>query len=275
MKKIDLSAVIQSVRKEIVKKSPDILFALGIGGIVSTVITAVAVTPKAMKLIEEKKKEQLEIPEEETSEDNKEEKELPAEIEKLPAIEIVKTTWKCYVPVAVTGAFSIACLFGARSIRVKRNAVLATAYGLSEAALLEYKDKVVETIGEKKEEVIRNEIVEDRVKKNPVKDNEVILTEQGDTLCYDVISGRYFRSDIEKIRKIENELNKRLMNEMYVSLNEFYYELGIRATKIGNELGWNLDDGLIDLHFSSVLTEDDTPCLAVDYHIAPRYGYAS
>lgn len=260
MSKIKLPAIMKTAKRSVVKHSPDILFWMGIVGFVSTVVTAVKVTPKAMQLMEEKKKDQ----EEPTDED-----------EKLPVKEVVKTTWKCYVPVAVTGTLSVACLFGARKISMKRNAILATAFGLSEATLSEYKNKVVETIGEKKEKEIRDEIAADHIRENPVKSNELILPSNGDTLCYDMISGQYFKSDIEKIRRAENELNRRLMSEMYISLNEFYYELGMRSTKLGNELGWNLDDGLIDLHFSSHLTENGTPCLVIDYHIAPRYGYAS
>lgn len=61
---------------------------------------------------------------------------------------------------------------------------------------------------------------------------------------------------------------------MYISLNEFYYEVGLRQTPVGNELGWNAnDDGLIDMKFSTQLV-DDQPCIVVDYHIQPRYDYA-
>lgn len=101
----------------------------------------------------------------------------------------------------------------------------------------------------------------------------MFITEKGNTLCYDVVSGRYFRSDIDKIKKAENELNHRMISEMYISLNEFYYEVGLPRTSIGDELGWNIDGGLIGLEFSSQLAEDGTPCLVIDYGIAPRYEY--
>ena len=63
------------------------------------------------------------------------------------------------------------------------------------------------------------------------------------------------------------------MNEMYISLNEFYYEIGLPRTKMGDELGWNIDSGLIRFEFSSQLADDETPCLVIDYHIAPRYEF--
>lgn len=151
--------------------------------------------------------------------------------------------------------------------------LLATAYSLSEAAFAEYREKAAETVGEKKEAEIRDKVAKAQIERDPVSGHEVIMTGKGDTLCYDVVSGRYFKSSIEKIRRAENVLNRKLMDEMYVSLNEFYYELGLKCTGMGNELGWNVDDGLIDLHFSTQLSEDETPCLVVDYHIAPRYDY--
>ena len=102
---------------------------------------------------------------------------------------------------------------------------------------------------------------------------EVIITEKGNTLCYDAISGRYFKGDIDKIKKAEYELNRQMRDEMYISLNDFYYEIGLDNIKIGDELGWNIDDGYIDLSFSSQLASDGTPCLVIDYSIAPRYNF--
>ena len=86
-------------------------------------------------------------------------------------------------------------------------------------------------------------------------------------------SGRYFKSDIEKIKKAECELNRQMLDDMYVSLNDFYYEIGLDSVKLGDELGWNVDSGYIDLSFSSQLASDGTPCLVIDYSVAPRYDY--
>ena len=178
------------------------------------------------------------------------------------------------IPAAVTAMASVTCLIGASSVNLRRNAALTAAYKLSETALTEYKDKVVETIGEEKEKVIREKVAEDKIKKQPVNNNEVIITEKGNTLCFDSISGRYFRSDMDIIKKAENELNRRMLSDMYISLNEFYDELGLDHISIGDELGWNIDDGLIKLEFSSHLASDGTPCVVVEYGIAPNYGYS-
>ena len=191
----------------------------------------------------------------------------------LATKEAVKAAWKCYIPAAVTATASTACLIGASAVNNKRNAVLATAYSLSENALKTYREKVVETVGEKKEQEIRDAVAKEQLQKNPIVNKEVIITAKGETLCFDTISGRYFKCDIEQIRRTEAELNRELNSCMYVSLNEFYYKIGLRPTKLGDDLGWNVDNGPITFSFSSQLSEDDTPCLVIDYDIAPRYDY--
>ena len=249
---MNLKHVVKSVTDATKLHSPEILTGLGIAGMITSTVLAVRATPKALKLIEQEKKKQ--------------------DCKKLSAKDMIRVTWKCYIPSAATGIASAGCIICALSEANRRYAAIATAYNLSESALREYQEKVIETVGEKKEREIRDAVAEERIRKDPVKNKEVIITGRGETLCYDTISGRYFKFDIEKLRKIETKLNKRLGQEMYISLNEFYYEVGLQAVKLGDDLGWNVDDE-IDFSFSSQLAEDDTPCLVIDYRIAPRYDF--
>lgn len=253
MKK-ELAKSFLSLKTAIKKHSPEILTGIGIAGMITTTVMAVRATPKALILIEERKEE--------------------IGAEKLEAMDMVKTAWACYIPAAITGTLSVACLIGASSVNARRNAALATAYTLSESALKDYQGKVIEMFGEKKNEAVKDAIAKDKVEKNPVVTREVIITEKGNTLCYDAISGRYFKGDIDKIKKAECELNRQMRDEMYVSLNDFYYEVGLDNIKIGDELGWNIDNGYINLSFSSQLAGDGTPCLVIDYSIAPRYDFS-
>jgi predicted RND superfamily exporter protein len=259
MGKLSLPKLVKDVRLTVAEHSPEILMGVGIAGMVSTTVLAVRATPKALRLIDEKKEEI--------------ENEVEHSVETIPPMEIVKACWKCYVPATITGTVSIACLIGANSINTRRNMALATAYALSETALKDYREKVVETIGEKKERTVRDAVAKEKLERDPVRNKEIIVTEKGNTRCYDVVSCRYFTSDIDKLKKIENELNRRMRDEMYISLNEFYYEIGLNPSKIGDDLGWNIDDGYIDLDFSSQLDDSGTPCLVVDYRVTPRYDY--
>lgn len=252
MKKPDFTGIARSVQITLARKSPEILTGIGIAGMATATVLAVRVTPKALMLIENEKRQKR---------------------TELKPTEIVKVTWKCYIPTAVTMAVSIGCIIGAASVNTKRTAALATAYSLSETALKEYQSKVIETIGEKKEEVIRDKVAKEKIDKNPVKNNEVFVTKNGETQCYDSVSGRYFISDVETVKKAINKLNRDLMDDMYVSLNEFYYEIGLPGINLGDMLGWNMNDGLIEASFSAQLDENNKPCIVIDYSVEPRYNY--
>lgn len=253
MNKLAVPQFLKDFRATLVRRSPEILTGIGIAGMLTTTVLAVGATPKALKLIEMKKEEE--------------------NTEKLPKIEVVKTCWKCYVPAAVTATVSVACLTLASRENLRRNAALATAYTLSETALREYKEKVVETIGEKKEQVIRDKIDKDHIDKNPVSTASVIVTGKGESLFLDSITGRYFYSNIDQINKSVNVLNRRILTEGYISLNEFFDEIGLGCVDAGDELGWNTDDGLIEVSFGTQRAENDTPCFVLHYDIKPRRGY--
>jgi len=270
MSKPNLSDIIKNIKIAANQHSPEILTGIGIGGMLTVTILAVRATPKALLLIEAEKDRQNEELQEEADSKGWD---TYDEVTKLKLPILIKTTWKCYLPATITAGVSMGCLIGASSVSLGRNAVLATAYSLSETALKEYREKVVETIGEKKEKSVQDSIANDKIRKNPVNSKEVIITEKGGTLCYDVISGRYFKSDIDKIKKIVNELNRQMITDEYISLNDLYYELGLDSIRLGDDLGWNISNGLIDLNFSSQLTSDDSPCLTMDYRVAPRKGF--
>lgn len=255
MGKLSLKNMTSDIKAAMVKNAPGILVGVGIVGMAGTTVLAVRATPKAIKLIEAKKRE--------------------LEVDHLTPVETVKTTWKCYIPAAVTGAMSTACLIGASSVSARRNAALATAYNLTRVALTDYKDAVVETIGEKKEQVVRDTVAKKKIERDPVTNTEVIVTERGTTLCYDAVFGRYFRSDIDTIKRAVNELNRNIVSSMYASLNEFYDEIGLPPIEIGDKLGWNMDDGQIEVDFSSQLAADGTPCLVISFNVAPDYGYSN
>lgn len=256
MSKPSLKVLAKSIKSTLVKRSPEILTGIGIVGMTTTVILAVNATPKAIKLIE-KKREELELSEE----------------EKLKPVDIIKVAWKPYIPAVVIGVTSISCLVGASSVNARRNAALAAAYTLSDSALREYKEKVVETIGEKKEKEIVDAVAKEKIENDPVTNKEVIITEKGDTLCYDGLFGRYFKSDMDTIKKAIIKINRDIVCDTYASLNDFYSEIGLNPTRIGDDLGWNIDDGTIDVEFSSQIAEDGTPCLVVMYTVSPRYNF--
>ena len=254
MDKSNITNIIKGIKASISRHSPEILTGIGIAGMVTTTILAVKATPKAIKLIEAEKKAK--------------------HVDALSPVDTVKTVWKCYIPAAMTGVSSIACLIGSNAINAKRNAALTTVYTLSEMARNEYKEKVIETIGEKKERTIKEKVDAERIKRDPVSKKEVIITEKGTTLCYDHVFGRYFKSDIDIINRAMNKINREIVINMYASLNDFYAELGLSPVEMGYDLGWNIDDGTIEIEPSSQLADDGAPCLVIDYSVSPKYNYS-
>lgn len=261
---IKLSNIFSNTGKYLKKHEPELLVGIGIAGMISTVILAVKATPKALELIELEKK----YPSRKG--------ETLSEAIKTKSItrtEIIKACWKPYLYPSLLGIASITCIIGGTTINTKRNAALTTAYAITENAFTTYKNKVIETIGEKRERNLQGKIAEDGVKNNPPVNNQVIITTRGNTLCKDSISERYFKSDIDTIRKVINELNRRMTIENYISLEEFYYELGLKPMKHADRLGWEIDDGLLEVYFDTCLADNDEPCIVLNYNIYPKYGY--
>lgn len=256
MSKINMSSFMKNAKSVVSQHSPAILTGLGIAGMITTTILAVQATPKAMKRIEDEKK-RLKL--------------KPSD--KLTVKETIAVSWKPYVPAVVIGGLSTSCLIGANSVNLRRNAALSAAYHLSETALIEYREKVIDTIGKNKEKTIRDKVDRATLDKNPPVNAEIIMTGDGDTLCFDRHSGQYFKTSIDKLKKIENQLNAMLLREDYVSLNDLYDLLGLPFTQVGEDLGWVAMKGLVEFSFSSQLYKD-TPCLVLNYNVAPQYDYS-
>lgn len=235
----------------------------GIAGLVGAGIAAVRVTPKASMLLEERRCE-------------KHEKYLE-DSESNPHLTIkdyVGVTWKYYLPPIILASVSAGMIICGHNADRKENAALAAAYALSESRLKEYADKVVETVGEKKEKTIRDAIDKDRVEKNPAKEGEIISTGQGDTLCMDAWSGRYFYSDIEIIRRAAVDLSRSVLNDNDVTLNDFYDAIGLPSIKLGDAFGWDVQKNpeLIELNYSAQLDPKKRPVMVIDFRYAPKYN---
>lgn len=187
--------------------------------------------------------------------------------------EIFEQVWRFYIPPVLMGTATIACVVGAQTVNARRQAALIGAYTVAERAFNEYKDKVVETIGEKKELAVREEIAKDRIEASK-DESKAIIVSGVNVLCYDVLSGRYFQSDIETLRRAMNDINEQCINDIggYASLNEFYQKVGLPTLPMGDTMGWNTTN-MLELNFSYIGSEDGRPTLAVDFRDQPKMEY--
>ena len=251
MKNLDLKPIFQGLKKTVTDNSSKILLWVGVTCSISAIVTTVPATIKAVKLVEKKKEVK--------------------KVEKLTFWDTIKETWYCYIPSVVLGTVSVLCVVESASIASKKTAAIAAAYQLTASALEEYQQEVVNKIGEKKEREVQENVSKQRVQNNPVSDGAIIITSHGKTLCFDSVSGRYFSSDIDKINKIVNELNRDMLSSIdgSITLNQFYEELMLDPISIGDELGWTSNKGLIEMKYSSTLAENNVPCLVLDYRVRP------
>jgi hypothetical protein len=247
---VNFSAIGKTLAKFAVDNSPAILTAIGVTGTVVTAYLTGKAAYKANGIIGMYE---------------------PFNGDPLPLKRKVELTWKLYIPAVSVGCTTIACIILANRVGTRRAAALAAAYSLSEKALEEYKNKVVEKIGERKEQVVRDEIAQDRVNASPPVSREIIITGDGDVLCMDSYSGRYFKSNMEKIRKAENDLNWLIINEESASLTDFYDLIGLSKTDNSDDVGWNLDK-TFEIDFSGTLAEGK-PCMVVTFATFPKARY--
>lgn len=237
---MNLMQLANGVQKVVRANSPSILTAFGISGAVSTAILAGRASFKAAKRLSE-----------------------GPPIETMTKMEIVEEVWDLYIPAAIAGSLTVGCIFGANHISSKRTAAAYTVLAVMEKSAEQYKDKVVEEIGEKKEKAIRDRIAQESVTNNPPA--AVVMVGSGNVLCRELFTGRDFNSDMETIRRAENDINAKLNAEMYATLNDFYYMLGIPPTSDSGGFGWQSGKQL-RLDFTATLTEDSRPCLAFTYN---------
>lgn len=263
--------IFRPIAKQVSKYGPEIAVGVGIAGMITTTILAVKATPKSLRLIEARKKRRNHEIKEEAKESGKDTVGL---IDRLSILDTVKVAWKPYIPAMISGALSIGCIVGASTVHVKRNAALATAYQLAANTLSDYKEKVIETIGEEKEREVQKKVDAKKVEK--INSTEPSFVRKGKPLCIEPISGRPFEMDLEDVKAAINRLNYRLTGGMEecISLSEWYDEIGLKHTDVSDYMGWNIySDGLITVTEVPSSTDDGELCWVLEYAVLPHYKY--
>lgn len=240
------------------KHSPEILIGMGVTGMLASTVLAVKATPKALDLIEDKKDE--------------------LDVDWLTKKETVSAAWKPYIPSIALSAVSAACIIGGTTSNIKRNAALATVYSISENTLKEYQRRTVEVVGEEKAKEIERQVSRGKAREQVTiisNDDSQFLynTGDGNTLFFDTLSGRYFRSSVNSVDRAINNINKMMLTEHYITINEFYNELGIPTIGAGSLIGWIIDREMADISYDSDIDENGNPYVIIEYRNKPRPLY--
>lgn len=248
--------------------SSTILTGMGVSGTVATAYLTGRASVRAVSLIQ-----QAELPLWDTKEENGNSVAVrDSEAQELTLPAKVRLVWRLYIPPVGVGITTVASIIVANKISSKKIAALTVASVISERSLQEYKAKVIEKLGARQNQNIRDEIAQERVTNQPVG-REVILAGTGEVLCYDMITGRYFQSSVEEIKRAENKINHQLVNFMSASLSEFYDEIGLPSTPYTESVGWNMNNRM-EVQFSTVMSSDDRPCIAIDFLYPPTEGFS-
>lgn len=184
--------------------------------------------------------------------------------------DLVKSRWKDFAPAAITGVATITCIVASNRIGARRTAAITAAFQLSEKLAEEYKERVVKTLGEKKEELMRAELGQERMERTGGSESIIIVGPE--VVFYDELSGRFFKHEMEKVRKAVNDINHRVNTDFYASLSDFYDLIGLDRTGFSDEVGWNPEE-LLEVSFSATLLTDGRPAVAMSYNKAPIRGF--
>ena len=231
------------------RNASTILTTIGGVGVVTTSVLAVKATPKAMRLVEKAEE---------------------AKGEKLTKFETIKVAGPSYIPAVVTGAATIACIFGANALNKRQQAALMSAYALIDNSYKEYKRKVVELYGQEAADAVQAEIASDKYEESDIS------VAEGKELFFDSYSGRYFESTLADVRKAECEINRELNIGGYACINELYDMLGMPHIEGGSTIGWStfadyemFGYSWVDFLLTKATIDDDIECTIVDMQNEP------
>lgn len=237
---------------------PEIMSGLTVIGFGATIFSCARSSIKAIDLIRE--------------EENKlawEHLEGESERTTLTNAERLKLVWPILVTPTLLATTTIACILLTHRVNANRTAAATAAYALADRAYSEYKDVVFSKKGEEFAKDIKEEVVRRQASSESRPDpGNVFTTGDGMVLTKDSVSGRYFYSSVDAIKRAENEVNKRLYQETFISLSEFYGLINLDETNISDNLGWDATSPL-DIFYTTQMTADDKPCVYLMYEVHP------
>lgn len=217
------------IGKIIEKHGPSILTGMAAVGVVLTgYLTHKATEKITMEVADEA--EQVKNSENPTSET------FIAEIKK----KVIKENWKNYIPPAIAGVGTIACIIGANYWHLSKESALAAAVAFYKVSESDLKEVIKEKFGEDALEDVKKDIAKKRIEDErppwePKDSNKMTI--------YEPYTKQWFRASQQEILWAELTANKMLQQTWKVTLNDILalYD-GCKQTKLGNVIGWSLDD---------------------------------
>ena len=144
--------------------------------------------------------------------------------------EVVQECWKFYIPAAVLGGGTIACILGSNALNKKQIASLTAAYIALGKSYQQYRRQVAERIGSEAEaDVLEKSKVEE-----PAEEDKKLL-------CYEPFSNRYFHATEAELYDAFYQVNRDFSLYGEVSINNLYSYLGLDYLPEKDDMGWCSD----------------------------------
>ena len=207
---------------------------------------------------------------------------------------------KCYGPSIIGAIIGFGMIFGGHKILRGRNIALTAAYSGLLAKYNDYRNRVIDKLGEEEEFKLRSGI-EDRVLSivdddgNEIEENQVkYLPDDGSdhsiyAKIFDEFNPNWSRNPVSNLtflRSQQNFANEKLRAEGYLFLNDVYQALGFPRTSEGQIVGWVWDpnneidghvgDDYVDFGIYNELYKDAArrdfinaaePCVWLDFNV--------
>jgi hypothetical protein len=242
-----LPNIVQSLTKLLTNNTPQVLTAMGAAGVIATAVLTGKASYRAAQILAEE----------------------PAH---ATTFEKAKVVWTLYIPPLSVAAVTVTAIILAERIGTRRAAAVVTAFTLSEKAFSEYRTKVVQKVGEKKEREFRDELAVERAERAGIPHNTFVVPGGMKQRCFDQYSERWFESTVDLLHRAENTINHNMIHNEACSLNEYYAEVGLNPVTYGEQVGWEAMDKL-DLVITSFLPEDGIPAISVAFYTFPKPNY--
>jgi hypothetical protein len=276
-------------KNKIMHAMPTVLFVTGIVGIFVSEGFAIAGTLKAEKILREEKTvlKPGEDPEKvpivkHMNENGYEESQIIAVCDTNADYvkEIVKTTWKCYVPAFITTGITISALIASRRLTQKQILALSTAVASAGGLVTKYRDEIRERLGDEPLHEIDRKIASEEIAKAkpPVitttgllSCEEMDLSEDGEYEFFDPFTKIKFQSTKLAVLGAKYYLNRNFQLGGAAPLAMFYNFLGLDLPEEYEHAGWDVsqmaEDGYYWIDIDIVRSTEPDPETGKLYYI--------
>ena len=191
-------------------------------------------------------------------------------IPKLTTKDIVLLSYKPLIPAGISFICTAGCIILARTTSAAQtNAALAWGTVASQT-LADVRQEMRNVLGEKKAKEIQDNVAQHYIDEKHPESTIMVTDEEAQVLCYEKPFNHEFKSSYEDIRAAVNTINEMFQSDVWISLNEFYYILGIPPIPLGYDLGWHRDNGYLAVDFSAGVNKQHKPCLVIDFRLDER-----